>query len=262
MSAASDWDPTARRGTISLVSQTSDSQVEFATAPVADVSLGVFETLLVADGTAVELPRHLARLATSLHELYGRSLPGALHEQIAAAARGRALARLRVDVGPARNPEGEIAVEDLDAAVVMNERECELVTVSVVAGFGAHKLADRGWLEQIEAAAADGVRPLLVTRAGALLETTRANVFLLRGGVAATPPLDGSILPGVTRDVLLERARSAAIPVHELPLTLADLRDADAVVLTSSLRVIECARVRGGDRTSEALARLRAVLAP
>jgi para-aminobenzoate synthetase / 4-amino-4-deoxychorismate lyase len=244
------------------VSQSSDPQVEFTAAPVADVSLGVFETLLVADGTAVELPRHLARLATSLHELYGRSLPAALHEQINAVARDRALARLRVDVGPARDPDGEIAIEDLDAAVVMSERECELVTVSVVEGFGAHKLADRGWLEQIESAAGEGVRPLLVTRSGALLETTRANVFLVRGGVAATPPLDGSILPGVTRDALLEHARRAGIPVHELPLTLADLRDADAVVLTSSLRVIEVARVRAGEGTSEALARLRDVLAP
>ena len=51
----------------------------------------------------------------------------------------------------------------------------------------------------------------------------------------ATPPLDGSILPGVTRDVLLERARRAGIPAHELPLTLADLQDADAVLLTGSL---------------------------
>jgi para-aminobenzoate synthetase/4-amino-4-deoxychorismate lyase len=262
MSGASNRHPTGRRATIWVVSPPADRQIEFAPAPAADVSLGVFETLLVKDGVAVELPRHLARLATSLHELYGRSLPGALHEQIGAAAEGRALARLRVDVGPARDPGGEIAVEDLDEAIVMSEHECELATVSVEAGFGVHKLADRGWLEQIEAAAGDGVRPLLVTRSGALLETTRASVFLLRGGVAATPPLDGSILPGVTRDVLLERARRAGMPVHELPLTLEDLRDADAVLLTSALRLIECARVRAGEQTSEALARLRALLAP
>jgi para-aminobenzoate synthetase / 4-amino-4-deoxychorismate lyase len=244
------------------VSEHADPQLEFAAAPVADPSLGVFETLLVADGTAVDSPRHLARLATSLHELYGGSLPIDLHERIEAAAHGRSLARLRVDAGPARDPDGEIALADLDPSIVMPERECELVTVSVAAGFGTHKLTDRRWLEQIEAAAGEEVRPLLLTRSGALLETTRANVFLLRGGVAATPPLDGSILPGVTRAVLLERARRAAIPVHELPLTLADLRDADAVLLTSSLRLIECARVRGSERSTEALARLRAELTP
>ncbi|HZL54182.1 MAG TPA: aminotransferase class IV [Solirubrobacteraceae bacterium] len=239
-----------------------DPQLQFEPAPHADVALGVFETLLVADGSAVDYPRHLARLATSLHELYRRSLPTSLHERIEDAARGRALARLRVDVGPADGAEGEIRVEDLDASFVLPERESELVTVSVSGGFGAHKLADRVWLEQIEAAAGEGVRALLVTGAGELLETTRANVFLVRGGVVATPPLEGAILPGVTREVLLERARRAGISAHELPLTLADLRDADAVLLVSSLRRIECARVRGGEDSRETLARLRAELAP
>jgi para-aminobenzoate synthetase/4-amino-4-deoxychorismate lyase len=239
-----------------------DPQIEFEPAPQADVSLGVFETLLVADGSAVDYPRHLARLTTSLHVLYGRSLPTSLHERIEEAARGRALARLRVDIGPADGAEGEISVEDLEASFVLPERERELVTVSVAGGFGAHKLADRSWLEQVEAAAGEDGSALLVTRSGDLLETTRASVFLLRGGVLATPPLDGAILPGVTRTVLLERARRAAIPAHELPLTLADLRDADAVLMVNALRRIEYARVRGGERSRDALARLRAELAP
>ncbi len=239
-----------------------DAPIDFKPAPEPDVALGVFETMLVVDGRAVDCPRHLARLATSLHELYGRALSRSLHERIEAAASGRTLARLRVDAGPAEDSDGDIRVEDLDPELVLSGRESELVTVSVAAGFGAHKLADRSWLEQIEARAGDGVRALLVTRSGALLETTRANVFLLRGGVIATPPLDGAILPGVTREVLLERARRARIPAHELALTLEDLRDADAVLLTSSLRLIECARVRENERSSEVLARLREELAP
>jgi para-aminobenzoate synthetase/4-amino-4-deoxychorismate lyase len=239
-----------------------DPQLEFEPAPESDVSLGVFETMLVADGRAVDYPRHLARLATSAHVLYGRSLPATLHERIEEAAGGRALARLRVQIGPAEGADGEIGLEDFDASLLLPERERELVTVSVARGFGAHKLADRSWLEEVESAAGEGPSALLVTRSGELLETTRANVFLLRGGVIATPPLEGAILPGVTRAVLLERARRAAIPAHELPLTLADLRDADAVVLVSSLRRIEYARVRGGERSREMLARLRAELAP
>lgn len=238
------------------------AQLDFELPPHADVARGVFETVLVADGRAVDSARHLARLATSLHDLYGRPLPGSLNDRIADAARGRMLARLRVDVGPKDGDEGEIRVEDLDPARVLPERECELVTVSVAAGFGEHKLADRGWLEQIEARAGAGAAALLVTRRGELLESTRASVFLLRGGVAATPPLERAILPGVTRAVLLERARRAGLPAHELPLTLADLRDADAVLLVSSLRRIECARGRDGERSRELLTRLRAELAP
>jgi para-aminobenzoate synthetase/4-amino-4-deoxychorismate lyase len=241
-----------RGATISGVSQ-AEPQIAFEPAPYADLSGGVFETLLVAGGRAIDAPRHLARLATSLHQLYGLSLPGALHERIEDAARGRALARLRVDVGPREAELGEIRVEDLDDSLVMPEAERELVTVSVALGFGAHKLADRRWLEQIEAVAGEGVAALLATRSCELLETTRANVFLLRGGVAATPPAEGAILAGVTRAVALERARRAAIPARELPLTLADLRVADVVLLLSSLGRIECARMRGGERSREAL---------
>ena len=238
-----------------------DPQIEFAPKANPNASLGVFDTMLVLDGRPLECPCHLARLATSLHELYGQTLPGSLHERIVSAAEGHALARLRVDVTPA-DVDGEIRIEPFDPALVLAEQECELATVAVAGGLGAHKLADRAWLEEIEAAAGDGVRPLLVAPTGALLETTRANVFLLRGGVIATPPLDGSILPGVTRAVLLDRARRAKIAAHELPLTLDDLRDADAVLLTSALRLFECARVRDGRDSAELLARLRAELAP
>lgn len=238
-----------------------DPQIEFAPAPQPDLSLGVFETMLVVDGGAREAPRHLARLATSLHELYSQRLPSSLHERILSAAEGHALARLRVDVTP-QDGEGSIRVDPFDPALVLAEHEHELATVAVAGGFGAHKLVDRTWLEQIEGAVGEGVRPLLVAPTGALLETTRANVFLLRGGVIATPPLDGSILPGVMRAVLLEHARRAELSAHELPLTLDDLRDADAVLLTSSLRLIECARVRDGGASGKVLARLRAELAP
>ena len=37
-----------------------------------DPALGVFETLLVRDGTAQALDAHLARLAASVADLYGR----------------------------------------------------------------------------------------------------------------------------------------------------------------------------------------------
>lgn len=240
------------------------AQIEFPAPPHPDPALGVFETLLVSGGLARETPRHLARLASSLHALYGATLPPSLHERIAAAAHEHSHARMRVDVAPGAGgaQDGEIRVESLETAPVAPEGERELVAVAVAGGFGAHKLADRRWLEEIEAAAGEDVRALLVTGAGELLETTRANVFLLRGGVIATPPLDGSILPGVTRDVLLERARRAGIPAHELPLTLADLQDADAVLLTGSLRLIEPVRVRGGDDVHELIARLYAELAP
>ena len=186
-------------------------ELEFPAAPVADVSQGLVETMLVVDGRPVELARHLGRAAASLHELYAAALPHALAGMIEEAAAGHALARLRVVLDPGALQAPAIAVEPVDRALVLPGEEVALATVTVSGGFGAHKLADRSWLAGIEEAAGEGVRALLATREGALLETTRANVLLIRGGVLATPPLDGTILPGVVRARLLERARHAGL---------------------------------------------------
>lgn len=237
-----------------------DQHFAFPAAPNADRALGVFETLLVKDGLALESARHLARLATSVHQLYGEPLAVSLHEQLVEAARGHVLARMRVDVASAIP--AQVAIEPVEPAFVLPHAEFEPATVAVSAGFGAHKLADRSWLEEIEVLAGAGVSPLLVTDRGRLLETTRANVFLVRDGVLATPALDGSILPGVTRAILLERARRVGISAHELPLSLEDLREADAIVLTNAVRVLQHTRLRPGSRSAETVARLRAELDP
>jgi para-aminobenzoate synthetase / 4-amino-4-deoxychorismate lyase len=238
-----------------------DPQIDFALAPQADVALGVFETVLVEAARARELRRHLERLAASVRVLYGVPLPDGLEAQVADAAAEHALARLRVDVVPGLTgpPTVRIDCAALDPDVVA-PADVALVTVRVVAGFGPHKLVDRGWLEQIEEAAGEEVRPLLCSPAGALLETTRANVFLLRDGELATPPLDGSILPGVMRAVLLEQARRLDIAAHERPLRLDDLRAADVVLLSGSLRLLERARSRPGRRSDAAAARLMQAL--
>ena len=227
--------------------------LELDTSPDADSSLGVFETLLIAGGRAHELDRHLARLGDSTRALYEEPLPDSLAAEVAAAASGNARARMRVDLVPGWPP--SIAVSSFDA--VLPEQAVAIEPVVVTAGFGAHKLSDRAWLQQAEALVGgeEGARPLLVTRSGALLESTRANVFLERDGVLTTPSLDGSILPGVTRSIVFVLARRLGISLRELPLTLEDLEAADAVLLTSSLRLIERSAVTpAGERLREALA--------
>ncbi len=236
-----------------------DPQIVFAPAPEADRSLGVFETLLVVDGRPLETARHLQRLRGSLRELYGAELARDLERRVASAAAGRQLARLRIDVAP-QTAAPQIAVRPFDPGLVLAPDDVALVTVRVSAGAGPHKLIDRRWLARIEAAAGEAARPLLVTASGALLETTRANVFLLRRGELATPPADGAILPGVTREVVLEHARRLGIPAREAPLTLADLSAADSVLLSGSLRLLERARLRRDRRSDAAAARLAGAL--
>jgi len=237
-----------------------DPLIDFAPAPDADPALGVFETLLVVDGRPLEAERHLERLRSSLRLLYGAELAPDLAARVAGAASGHGLARLRIDAAPPLATP-QIAVRPFDPALVLAPGDVALVTVRASGGAGPHKLIDRGWLARIEAAAGEGARPLLVARSGALLETTRANVFVLRRGELATPPLDGSILPGVMREVVLERARGLAIAAREAPLTLEDLRAADIVLLSGSLRLLERVRLRPDRRSDQAATRLAAALA-
>ena len=206
---------------------------------IGDPSRGIFETVLVRDGAPVMWPRHLARLRASARVLYDAD-PGTTVDLRAAA--GVALGRLRVDAVPAgRTFTVSARCEPIDPAIVLPQEGPEVVEVPVSGGFGPHKLIDRGWLEAIEASVPAGARALLVAPGGELLETTRANVFVLRGGTLETPPLDGRILPGIVRALVLEHAREARIPVREGPVTL---EGADAILLTGSVRLLECSRLR------------------
>jgi para-aminobenzoate synthetase/4-amino-4-deoxychorismate lyase len=214
---------------------------EFEPDADPDVARGVFETVLVHDGRPVQWRRHRERLESSARELYDAHIEDGLDRRVAALASGRLRARLRVVVRPATAGGVAIAAEvtrlDADRAVVAGGPI--LAPVRVRSGFGRHKLVDRGWLEQIEASVPRGTRPLLVTPAGGVLETTRANIVAVRRDAVTTPPLDGSILPGVMRAVLLEQAHRLGVPVREEPLGLDELRAADAFALTGSLRLVE-----------------------
>jgi branched-chain amino acid aminotransferase len=59
-------------------------------------------------------------------------------------------------------------------------------------------------------------------------EVGTSNVFFLIGDELITPPLGGSILPGVTRDSVIQIARTWNIRVSERPIPMDELLDASA----------------------------------
>ncbi len=73
-----------------------------------------------------------------------------------------------------------------------------------------------GWLLAARQRRVDEV--LLVGSDGTWTEANRSNILAVRDGVLHTPPVDGRILDGVTRRVLLECAAAAGIPVAETPM--------------------------------------------
>ena len=71
---------------------------------------------------------------------------------------------------------------------------------------------------------------------GALACTSMGNLFLLRDGMLVTPPLDGAVLPGITRALILACATEQGITCREARIAPEDLTTADAAFMTNSLR--------------------------
>ena len=205
--------------------------------PPPDPSRGLFETLLVAEGRPVELDAHLDRLAASVRELFGTDLPGSVRADAEREASGLELGRLRIDVAPGADGAlvHSVAVKRIDPDFSFPERGDALRSVTAPGWSGAHKWADRGWLEEVEAKFGEEV-PLILDDSGEVLEAGRANVFAVVDGALVTPPADERILPGTARAATIEIAHELGIPVAEHSLTLVDLHAAEGVFLTSSVR--------------------------
>jgi branched-chain amino acid aminotransferase len=71
---------------------------------------------------------------------------------------------------------------------------------------------------------------------GELAECTQSNLFVVKDGVALTPPLDAGLLPGITREFLFEVGADIGIDVRDAVLHDEDLLGADEAFLTSSTR--------------------------
>ena len=217
--------------------------------PPPDPSRGLFETLLISDGAPVELDAHLDRLAASLRELYDAELPADLAAAAGRACAGIGLGRLRIELVPDERGgfEERLQASGIDPSFSFPDRAAgELLrTVDASGWAGAHKWSDRAWLERTEEELGEEV-PLLVD-GDEVLEAGRANVFAVRDGTLVTPPADGRILPGTARAATLHLAAELGIPAEERRLTLTELRDADEVFLTSSVRGLRPARRLDGE---------------
>jgi para-aminobenzoate synthetase/4-amino-4-deoxychorismate lyase len=213
-------------------------------APVvsADPALGVYDTVLVQDGAAIDLDAHLTRLDASVRAVYGTTVRAGLDDAVvrrAASLRGRQ--RLRIDAVPQGS--GDVRVTMTARPVADDVAAWSLHVRTVAGGLGEHKWADRRAIGESLGAGAD---PLLVDADGSLLETGRASVFLVLDDGVHTPATDGRILPGTARARVIELLRAAGVPVLQRRLTGNDLGRASEVFVANALRgVVPVTRVDG-----------------
>jgi len=75
---------------------------------------------------------------------------------------------------------------------------------------------------------------ILLTQEGFVADGSGENVFVVKDGRVATPPLSTSILPGITRNTVIQIAQDLGYPVAEENLIRSDLYVADEVFMTGT----------------------------
>ncbi len=83
-----------------------------------------------------------------------------------------------------------------------------------------------------------GAAEAILIKNGYVTEGAASNVFAVVGGMLVTPETSGEILPGITREVIIELAKQHEIDCQERPVSLTELQQASEIWLTSSTREI------------------------
>lgn len=78
-------------------------------------------------------------------------------------------------------------------------------------------------------------------RGDIVTECSHSNVSIFKDGVLITHPTDNYILPGITRKHIIEICKEHNIPVEEKPFTMAQLMDADEILVSSSTQLCRSA---------------------
>ena len=98
---------------------------------------------------------------------------------------------------------------------------------------------------------------ILMTAEGYIADGSGENVFLVKDGEVFTPDLSASILPGITRDTVIQIAQDLGYRVHEKPLIRSDLYLADEAFMTGTaaevtpLRAVDDVEIGVGPITLE-----------
>lgn len=83
-----------------------------------------------------------------------------------------------------------------------------------------------------------GAAEAILIRNGNVTEGAASNVFIVSNGLIKTPPKDQQLLPGITRDLVVELAHTHNMPIEEAAISEKEFLAADEIWLTSSTKEI------------------------
>ena len=217
----------------------------------------VYEVIPVYGGHLFRLEHHLGRLDNSLaairmaNPLAHEAWRGVLRELVGQRPGEDQSVYLQVTRGPADKRDHAIPdvvtptvfamttpLAPIDAAIArdgiaaitlddLRWQRCDIKATTLLANVLARQLAkEQGAVEAI------------LLRDGLALEGAASNLFVVASGRLMTPPKSPLLLPGITRDLVIELAQANHIPLSETDVPASVLASADEIWLTSSTREV------------------------
>lgn len=218
---------------------------------------GLFETMRSYGGHVFSLDRHLARLMHSAGKiglnagLDPDAIGQAIYKTLEANECPDARIRLTVLAGEGERgltlptpgaltiiivaerlvlPPPRAYKEGLCAVVASTRRNSR----SLLAGIKSINYLDN-LVAQSEAVTAGADQAILLNELGFVAECSTSNIFMVVGGQLLTPSVESGILPGVTREKVIELALNLGVAVVEEEISLAVLLRADEAFMTNSI---------------------------
>jgi len=223
---------------------------------------GLFETMRTYNGHIFRLDSHLSRLRRSAESI------GLTHSTLTTdegKQRLKAACMATLEANQLKNARMRLTISAGEGDVTPDPKSCSNPTILITArnlaplppekyetGFKAtvsflrrnsqsplSRLKSTCYMENVlarTAARASGYdEAIFLNEKGHVAEGSTTNIFLVTNGELVTPSLESGVLPGITREAVLEIAGTSDIRATERPVTLEELVEAEEAFVTNSI---------------------------
>lgn len=212
---------------------------------------GVYEVIPVYGGQPFRLTEHLRRLDDSLAgirmvsplsddqwaEMFAKLIDGPgdqyIYLQVTRGAANKRDHAIPADIQPTVfamcSPIAPIPLDGIKAVMMDDVRWqwCHIKAVTLL----ANVLLRQDAVDQ-------GAAEAILVRDGWVKEGAASNIFIVKDGVIITPPKSNHLLPGITRDLVLELAQANGLSCEEREFRFEELQAAQEIWMTSSTREV------------------------
>jgi len=218
---------------------------------------GVYEVIPAYGGKLFRLPQHLNRLNNSLEAI--RMAPVMSHQQwekvlnklLTAHQESDQSVYIQVTRGSGVNRDHKLPTDYQPTIFAMCQTIVTADLTTIAKGISAITLDDIRWdwchiksvalLGNIllkQQASDQQCAEAILLRDGYATEGSASNLFIIEDNKLITPPKSHNLLPGITRDLVLELAQQEGLECQEREISEQQLTHASEIWLTSSTREI------------------------